>query len=125
MISLIDFIISYGEVAGIFLSLCSVLIIVVGLLVSLSNYWLRFWKIPFSENFNKLKLRLARVLIIALEILVVADIIETVIFELTFESLLRLGLLVIARTWLSWTLELESEGHWPWQLARKEELNDV
>ena len=115
-----DIVIEFFEGSAIFLNFCSTLIIVVGLLVSFSNYWLRFWKIPKSENFKILRSRLARVLIFALEILVVADVIETVTLDITFESLARLGLLIIARTWLSWTLELESEGHWPFQLARKE-----
>ncbi len=57
---------------------------------------------------------------VALEILIVADVIETVTVEITFESLATLGLLVIARTWLSWTLDLETEGRWPWQPAAEE-----
>jgi uncharacterized membrane protein len=50
----------------------------------------------------------------------VADVIETVTLDITFESLATLGLLVIVRTWLSWTLDLEAEGRWPWQPAVKE-----
>jgi uncharacterized membrane protein len=57
---------------------------------------------------------------VALEILVVADVIETVASDITFESLAALGLLLIVRTWLSWTLALEAEGRWPWQPAVKE-----
>jgi uncharacterized membrane protein len=57
---------------------------------------------------------------VALEILVVADVIETVVSDITFESLAALGLLLIVRTWLSWTLTLEAEGRWPWQPAVKE-----
>ena len=54
---------------------------------------------------------------LGLEILVVADVIETITVRPTFESLAALGILVILRTILSWTLSLEVEGRWPWQPA--------
>jgi uncharacterized membrane protein len=108
------------EGAGIFLSLSSVVAIVVGLLVVFGSYWRHFRRLSFEENYRKFKPRLARVLMVALEILVVADVIETVAVEITFESLATLGLLVTARTWLSWTLDLEAEGRWPWQPAVEE-----
>ena len=108
------------EGAGIFLSLSSVLAIVIGLLVVFSNYLYHFRRLSAEESFRKFKPRIARVLMVALEILVVADIIETVTTEITFESLATLGILVIVRTWLSWTLALEAEGRWPWQPAAEE-----
>jgi uncharacterized membrane protein len=108
-------IVSFVEGAGIFLSLCSVVAIVVGLLVVFGSYCRHFRRLSFEENYRKFKPRLARVLMVALEILVVADVIETVAVDITFESLATIGLLVITRTWLSWTLDLEAEGRWPWQ----------
>jgi uncharacterized membrane protein len=45
---------------------------------------------------------------------VAADIVKTIAIELTFTSLGLLAGLVIVRTFLSWTLVLEIEGHWPW-----------
>ena len=113
-------IVSLIEGAGIFLSMCSVVAIVVGLLVVFGSYLRHFRRLSFEENYRKFKPRLARVLMVALEILVVADVIETVTIEITFESLATLGLLVIVRTWLSWTLDLEAEGRWPWQPAMEE-----
>jgi uncharacterized membrane protein len=113
-------IVHFVEGAGIFLSLCSVVIIVVGLLVVFGSYLRHFRQLSPEESFSKFKPRLARVLMVALEILVVADVIETVAVDITFESLAALGLLLIVRTWLSWTLALESEGRWPWQPAVKE-----
>jgi uncharacterized membrane protein len=113
-------IVSIVEGAGIFLSVSSVVVIVVGLLVVFGSYWRHFRRLSFEENYRKFKPRLARVLMVALEILVVADVIETVTLDITFESLATLGLLVIVRTWLSWTLDLEAEGRWPWQPAVKE-----
>src|SRR2546422_581556 len=49
------------------------------------------------------------------EILVAADIIRTVVLEPTLANVLVLGLLVVIRTFLSWSLVLEIEERWPWQ----------
>ena len=50
-----------------------------------------------------------------LELLVAADIIRTVSIEPTMENVLVLGLIVIIRTFLSMSLEVEINGRWPWQ----------
>ena len=44
-----------------------------------------------------------------------ADIVRTVALEATLQSVLVLGILVLIRTFLSWALEVEIEGRWPWQ----------
>lgn len=51
---------------------------------------------------------------LALELLIAADIINTVVLDATIQNVLVLGLLVLIRTFLSWTLMLETEGYWPW-----------
>lgn len=61
------------------------------------------------------RIDLGRTLLLALEILVAADIIRTVAVELSLENLTALALLVLIRTFLSWTLELEVDGRFPWQ----------
>jgi uncharacterized membrane protein len=58
---------------------------------------------------------MANGLLVALDLLIAADIIKTVTFEATIENAFVLGLLVLIRTFLSWTLILEVEGRWPWQ----------
>jgi uncharacterized membrane protein len=113
-------VVSLVEGAGIFLSLCSVAAIVVGLPVAFGSYLRHFRKLSPEESYRNFKPRLAKVLMVALEILVVADVIETITVKITLESLATLGLLVIVRTWLSWTLALEAEGRWPWQPELKE-----
>ena len=57
----------------------------------------------------------ARGLLLGLEILVAADVIRTVALEPTLRNVLSLGLLVVIRTFLSWTIVVEIEGRWPWQ----------
>lgn len=101
------------------LSIASVLVIVIGLVMVCVYYVRRFKQMSYEENFDVARMQLAQVLVVALQILVLVDIIESITLGNTFESLLTLGLLLIARTWLSWTLDLESNGYWPWQALRK------
>jgi uncharacterized membrane protein len=54
-------------------------------------------------------------LLLALDLLVAADIILTVTVDLSFETLGMLGLLIFIRTFLHFVLELEVTGRWPWQ----------
>ncbi len=61
---------------------------------------------------------LARSILLGLEFLVAADIVRTVAITPTFNSVGVLGLIVVIRTFLSLTLEVETEGRWPWQPRR-------
>ena len=56
-------------------------------------------------------------LLIALEILVAADLVGTVAVSPTIENLGGLGLIVLIRTFLSFALETEIEGVFPWRRA--------
>lgn len=58
---------------------------------------------------------LGRSILLGLEFLVAADIINTVAVEPTIESLLVLAGIVLIRTFLSFSLEVEIDGRWPWQ----------
>lgn len=110
----------YAEWAERILNLCSVVLIVVGFIIVFANYWLGLFKYSLPESFHIFRTKLAGLLVVALEILVIADVIATITLDATFESLMSLTLLLIVRTWLSWSLELEVEGHWPWQAAKKD-----
>ena len=52
--------------------------------------------------------------LLGLELLIAADIIATVTLKMDLASVAALGLLVLIRTFLVWSIELESEGRWPW-----------
>jgi uncharacterized membrane protein len=54
-------------------------------------------------------------LLIAVEILVAADLISTVAVDPTFENVAVLGIIVLIRTFLSFSLETEIEGEFPWR----------
>jgi uncharacterized membrane protein len=60
---------------------------------------------------------LGRAILLGLEFLVAADIINTVAIEPTLESVAVLAGIVLIRTFLSFSLEVEIEGRWPWQRA--------
>lgn len=72
-----------------------------------------------GDPYRKYKEHLGKVLILALELLVAADIIRTVALEQTLENIVNLGLLVLIRTFLSWSLTVEIEGRFPWQTRGK------
>ena len=56
-------------------------------------------------------------LLLSLEVLIAADLMLTVMLEHAIRNLITLGLLVIIRTILSWSIVIEIEGKWPWRLA--------
>jgi len=61
---------------------------------------------------------LGMAILLGLELLIAADIIDTIALPLTVESVGLLAGIVLIRTFLSWSLEVEIEGRWPWQGAR-------
>ncbi|MFP4283431.1 MAG: DUF1622 domain-containing protein [Opitutales bacterium] len=65
--------------------------------------------------FREVRQTLGRGILLGLEFLVAADIIHTVAVDLTFPSVGTLALVVAIRTFLSFTLEVELTGRWPWQ----------
>lgn len=70
---------------------------------------------PQREYYECYRRQLARCLLIGLEILVAADIVRTVALNFTLVALFELGLLVLIRTFLGWSIVVELEGRWPWQ----------
>ena len=68
-----------------------------------------------SDIFRELRQRLGGGILLGLEFLIAADIIHTVAVEATFESVGVLAVIVLIRTFLSFTLEVELTGRWPWQ----------
>jgi uncharacterized membrane protein len=70
------------------------------------------------DAYQRLKVFIGKALQLGLEFLVAADIIRTVTIEPTREGIVTLGLLIVVRTFLSWSITVEIEGCWPWQVAR-------
>lgn len=89
--------------------------VIVGAIV-LSIYLFLFGKT--SANMNRYTLcrhSLGKGILLGLEVLVAGDIIRTVGVAPTMTNVLILGMIVIIRTFLSWSLALEVDGRWPWQ----------
>ena len=68
-----------------------------------------------EESYIVLRRYFGRSILLGLEILVAADLIRTVAVDQTWENVLSLGLIVLIRTFLSFSLEVEMDGVWPWR----------
>jgi uncharacterized membrane protein len=64
--------------------------------------------VPLRQN-------IGRAILLALELLVAADILHSMALSPSFQSVGVLGLIVLVRTFLSWSLQVEIDGVWPWQ----------
>jgi uncharacterized membrane protein len=94
-------------------------IIVVGAFGSLFAFLRRLMKRrPKEETVAAFRTDLGRAILLGLEFLVAADIVHTVAIDPTLESLMVLAGIVLIRTFLSFSLEVEIEGRWPWQRAQ-------
>jgi uncharacterized membrane protein len=96
------------EVAG-------VAILVVGSLISLAAYGSALTRIDRRAAYTELRHNLGRTILLGLEVLIVADIILTVAIDQTLESAATLGLIVLVRTFLSFSLDIEMDGVVPWR----------
>ena len=74
-----------------------------------------------EDIYRRYRRSLGRSILLGLELLVAADIIRTVAVAPTFQSVGVLGLIVLIRTFLSFSLELEITGRWPWQHGRRDQ----
>jgi uncharacterized membrane protein len=111
------------EIAFIFVEVVAVIIIVWSLIYGSVRFIVDVIqrKLTPPERFIRYKHGLAKSLLLSLEILVAADVIRTVALEPSLANILGLGLLVVIRTFLSWSLVVEMNGHWPWQSKPSEE----
>lgn len=109
------------ENVGKFMDFAGVAVMVIGALVSvpmaLRGYQPR--KLPLGAEkltvYRAYRQLLGRSILLGLELLVAADIIRTVAVTPTYESVGVLAIIVLIRTFLSFSLELEITGRWPWQ----------
>lgn len=108
------------ETVGEFVDIAGVAVMVIGALVSIplaiKGYQPRNLPEGTEPSFYRLyRQLLGRSILLGLELLVAADIIRTVAVTPTFETVGVLALIVLIRTFLSFSLELEITGRWPWQ----------
>jgi uncharacterized membrane protein len=105
------------EWAALGIEMLGALVIVVGVLrVAITRGTVRFLlKVDEPAAFDSYKHQIGRSLLLGLEFLVAGDVVRTVALEPTLVNVAVLGLLVLVRTFLAWTLSVEIEGRWPWQ----------
>lgn len=104
------------ETAGLVIDAAGVLAILGGAIVAA----LRFLATGRRADggYRRFRQDLGRGILLGLEFLVAADIIRTVAVKPTMDGVLVLGLIVLIRTFLSMSLQVELEGRWPWQRSR-------
>jgi uncharacterized membrane protein len=105
------------EWAALAIEVLGAVVIVAGVLrVAITRGTVRFLlKLDDPGAYGSYKQQMGRSLLLGLEFLVAGDVVRTVALEPTLLNVSVLGLLVLVRTFLSWSLAVEIEGHWPWQ----------
>lgn len=89
-------------------------VILIGVAIATVGYLRDLMSAARSDAYDRYRANLGRGILLGLEILIGADIIATIIAPLTWESVGLLGLIVLIRTFLSFSLEAEIDGQWPW-----------
>jgi uncharacterized membrane protein len=96
-----------------------VVVVVVGLLLATAAFLLAQRDAPDrAAAYRVYRQQVGRAILLGLEFLVAADIIRTVAVAPTFRGVGVLAVVVAVRTFLSFTLDVELEGRWPWQAQR-------
>lgn len=107
----IDMIAKIVEVIG-------VLIMFLGLIFALYKAFLNIGNFT-HESYISIRQTVGKSILLGLEVLIAADIMATVVTEPTLRSVLVLGFIVLIRTFLSLSLQVELEGRFPWQKKSK------
>jgi uncharacterized membrane protein len=105
------------EWAALGIEILGAVVIVAGVLrVAITRGTVRFLlRLDEPGAFESYKHQIGRSLLLGLEFLVAGDVVRTVALEPTLGNVAVLGMLVLVRTFLAWSLAVEIEGHWPWQ----------
>lgn len=116
------------EAVGKGVDVAGVVVIVAGILVATATLVARRAQGKPLERYRRYRQGIGRAILLGLELLVAADIIRTVAVDPTFRSAGVLAIIVLIRTFLSISLEVELEGRFPWQrrmTAAKKETGEA
>lgn len=111
------------DVAGYVVEAAGVLTIVIGALLATGWFVTRLRRTATLEAYWQFRRDVGRSIVLGLEFLIAGDIIRTVTVTQTLESVGVLVVIVLIRSFLTATLELEIEGRWPWQRVDSKEGN--
>jgi uncharacterized membrane protein len=123
---LVEFIRESIEWAALAIEVFGAIVIVAGVIkVAVTRGTLRdLLQLGTPDAYDSYKHQLGKSLLMGLEFLVAADVVRTVALDPTLNNVAILGLLVLVRTFLSWSLTVEIEGRWPWQSRPTIETGD-
>jgi uncharacterized membrane protein len=103
-----------ARLASLVLEAASFAVILLAVAISTVVFLAQSWREGFVANYRDYRANLGRGILIGLELLIAADILKSVVIDTTLESMLVLGGIVVIRTFLSISLDVEINGHWPW-----------
>lgn len=103
------------------LELVGVAIILGGVALASVRFAIEGRRTNWHDAYGRYRSNLGRGILLGLELLVGADIIATITSPLSFSSVGLLGAIIVIRTFLSFSLETEIEGCWPWKRAANEQ----
>lgn len=107
------------EFVGQAVELTGIAVIVIGLLLALVAFVVRTsTRRAAGDPYGTARESIGRSILLGLELLVAGDIIRTVAVSPSFTSVGVLASVVLIRTFLSFTLEMEVSGRWPWEHRR-------
>jgi uncharacterized membrane protein len=92
-----------------------VVTLAVGSVVALVRYLIALSLGQRDGAFQTARRGVGRAILLGLEIMIIADIVRTITIATTIESAITLGIIVLVRTFLSFSLEIELEGVVPWR----------
>ncbi|MFO1161949.1 MAG: DUF1622 domain-containing protein [Reyranellaceae bacterium] len=111
---------AFASAAAHVVELVGVFVLLLGALFSSGACVIRMCRgVPLHDAYHRLRADLGRAILLGLEFLVIADIIGTVAVEPTLYNLAVLAVIAAIRTLLSFALELEVSGRWPWQKGKQ------
>lgn len=97
-------------------------VVLIAVALSTAAFLVRVTQTGFLANYRDYRANLGRGILLGLEILIAADILKSVVVDPTLQGIAVLGGIVLIRTFLSISLDVEINGHWPWkstQLAQE------
>jgi uncharacterized membrane protein len=100
-------------------------VILIAVAISTAVFIVRVWQSGFLANYRDYRANLGRGILVGLEILIAADILKSVVVDPTLHGILVLGGIVLIRTFLSISLDVEINGHWPWETTRLAQQADT
>jgi len=107
-----------ARISSMALEAASFAVILLAVAISTVHFLAHVRRDGFLAHYRDYRANLGRGILIGLELLIAGDILKSVVVDPTLNSMLVLGGIVVIRTFLSISLDVEINGHWPWETTR-------